>query len=292
MYGLKRRTVASFEEKVRNIRARYDRIDVFYSGVMLGEHKSRGEDLSSVASQAFDYVQSLAREGRADEAPQFIVVSDFETIAVYDLESKAPGEPIAAFKTAKTSSERRPYIPIGFLQPNIVTTTEIQMIPGATPYHFGILTSEMHMAWVRQVCGRLESRYRYSNKLVYNNFPWPQDVSERQRGVVEACAEEVLAVRASFKGQTLADLYDPLAMPKALREAHKDLDRAVDKCYRSAPFTGERQRVEYLFELYQKLTTPLTAETAGKKGAGAKRARPGAEGTGGKKSGRKERDEP
>jgi hypothetical protein len=95
--------------------------------------------------------------------------------------------------------------------------------------------------------------------LVYNNFPWPQDVSDRQRGVVEACAEEVLAARDTFKGQTLADLYDPLAMPKALRDAHKDLDRAVDKCYRAAPFTSERQRVEYLFELYQKLSAPLTA---------------------------------
>lgn len=106
----------------------------------------------------------------------------------------------------------------------------------------------------------MKSDYQYSVNIVYNNFPWPLDVSDRQRGVVEACAEEVLAVRDSFKGQTLADLYDPLAMPKTLRDAHKDLDRAVDKCYRSAPFESERQRVEYLFDLYQKLITPLTAE--------------------------------
>lgn len=157
------------------------------------------------------------------------------------------------------SSERRQYIPMGYLDRDTFAGDSCLVIPDATPYHFGILTSEMHMAWVRQVCGRLKSDFRYSNKLVYNNFPWPQDVSDRQRGVVEACAEEVLAVRASFKGQTLADLYDPLAMPKALRDAHKDLDRAVDKCYRAAPFTSERQRVEYLFELYQKLSAPLTA---------------------------------
>ncbi|MDP1660717.1 MAG: hypothetical protein Q8L55_02275 [Phycisphaerales bacterium] len=159
----------------------------------------------------------------------------------------------------KVSSERRHYIPIGLMEPSAIASDLLFVLTGTTPYHLGVLTSEMHMAWVRQVCGRLESRYRYSNKLVYNNFPWPQDVSDRQRGVVEACAEEVLAVRASFKGQTLADLYDPLAMPKALRDAHNDLDRAVDKCYRAAPFASERARVEYLFELYQKLVTPLTA---------------------------------
>ncbi len=157
------------------------------------------------------------------------------------------------------SSERRQYIPMGYLDRDTFAGDSCLVVPGATPYHFGILTSEMHMAWVRQVCGRIKSDLRYSNKLVYNNFPWPQDVSDRQRGVVEACAEEVLATRATFKGQTLADLYDPLAMPKALRDAHKDLDRAVDKCYRAAPFTSERQRVEYLFELYQKLSAPLTA---------------------------------
>jgi len=136
-----------------------------------------------------------------------------------------------------------------------------------TPYHFGVLTSEMHMAWVRQVCGRLESRYRYSNKLVYNNFPWPQDVSDKQRAAVEAAAQAVLDTRATFKGQTLADLYDPLAMPKPLRDAHKDLDRAVDKCYRPAPFESERARVEYLFTLYQQLIAPLTAPAKGRKRA-------------------------
>lgn len=159
----------------------------------------------------------------------------------------------------KVSSERRQYIPIGVMDPSSIASDLLFVLTGTTSYHFGILTSEMHMAWVRQVCGRLKSDFRYSNKLVYNNFPWPQDVSDRQRGIVEACAEQVLAVRAAHKGQTLADLYDPLAMPKDLRNAHKDLDRAVDKCYRAAPFTSERHRVEYLFELYQKLSAPLTA---------------------------------
>jgi len=101
IFGLKRKQVASFEEKVKNLKGAFDRIDVFYSGVMLGEHKSKGEDLSRAASQAFDYVHSLAREGRGDESPQYIVVSDFQTIVVYDLESDEPAKPAAQFKTAK-----------------------------------------------------------------------------------------------------------------------------------------------------------------------------------------------
>lgn len=170
----------------------------------------------------------------------------------------------------KVSSERRLYLPIGFMPPSVIVSGSALAVPGANLFHFGVLSSLMHMAWMRQVCGRLESRYQYSVNIVYNNFPWPQAVSDRQRGVVEACAQEVLDTRESFKGQTLADLYDPLAMPKALRDAHKDLDRAVDKCYRGAPFTSERQRVEYLFDLYQRLTAPLTAGTSSR-GRGAKR---------------------
>ena len=155
----------------------------------------------------------------------------------------------------KTSSERRTYIPIGFLSPDIITTTEIQMIPNATHFHFGILTSEMHMTWVRHVGGRLKSDYRYSNSLVYNNFPWPQDVSDKQKSAVESAAQAVLDAREQFPGQTLSDLYDPRTMPIVLRDAHNDLDRAVDKCYRPKPFDSERQRVEFLFDLYQKLTS-------------------------------------
>jgi len=165
----------------------------------------------------------------------------------------------------KVSSERRQYIPMGIMEPSAMASDLLFVLPEATSFHFGVLTSEMHMAWVRQVCGRLKSDFRYSNKLVYNNFPWPQNVSDKQKAAVESAARAVLDVRASFKGQTLADLYDPLAMPKALRDAHADLDRAVDKCYRAAPFTSERARVEYLFELYQRLVTPLTAPGKGRK---------------------------
>jgi hypothetical protein len=170
------------------------------------------------------------------------------------------------------SSERRTYIPMGFMEPSTVASNLAMIVTGASVYHFGILSSEMHMAWVRQFCGRLKSDFRYSKDIVYNNFPWPQEATDKQQAAVAAAAEHVLAVRDTFKDQTLADLYDPLAMPKALRDAHKDLDRAVDKCYRAQPFTSERQRVEYLFDLYQKLVAPLTAHAA-KKPARSKRTK-------------------
>ena len=113
------------------------------------------------------------------------------------------------------------------------------------------------MAWVRQVCGRLESRYRYSAKLVYNNFPWPPEITDKQQKTVEAAAQVVLDARAQYPNSTLADLYDPLSMPGDLLKAHQKLDRAVDRCYRPEPFLSDRLRVEYLFSLYEKLTSPL-----------------------------------
>ncbi len=149
------------------------------------------------------------------------------------------------------SSETRRYVPFGYFGPEVIIGDSCTAIPNATPYHFGVLSSEMHMAWMRQVCGRLESRYRYSNKLVYNNYPWP--------AAVEAAAQAVLNVRAKYPTSTLADLYDPLMMPAPLLKAHQELDRAVDRCYRPEPFPSDRHRVEYLFALYEKITTPLVA---------------------------------
>jgi hypothetical protein len=157
------------------------------------------------------------------------------------------------------SSENRKYIPIGFMPKTVIGSNLVLFVPHATLYHFGVLSSAMHMAWVRQVCGRLESRYRYSNKLVYNNYPWPESPSEKQLASVKAAAEVVLDVRGEHltKGATLADLYDSLAMPPELTKAHAALDRAVDRCYRSQPFSSDRQRVEFLFALYERITTPL-----------------------------------
>jgi hypothetical protein len=117
----------------------------------------------------------------------------------------------------------------------------------------------MHMAWVKTVCGRIKSDFRYSTNLVYNNFPWPEAPTDKQMAKVEARAQAVLDARALFSESTLADLYDPLSMPAELSKAHAELDRAVDACYGKRTFASDRERVEFLFGLYEKLTAPLTA---------------------------------
>jgi hypothetical protein len=176
----------------------------------------------------------------------------------------------------KVSSERRNFIPTGFMGTETLVSDLCFILPDATLYHFGILTSTMHMAWMRQVCGRLESRYRYSAGLVYNNFPWPENPDEKQKAAVEAKAQAVLDARAKYPISTLADLYDPLTMPADLVKAHAELDRAVDQCYRRPPFTSERQRVEFLFALYERYSTPLLPEEkkARKSSSRAKKAKP------------------
>ncbi|MEI7500570.1 MAG: DNA methyltransferase [Bacteroidota bacterium] len=155
------------------------------------------------------------------------------------------------------SSERRKYIPIGFQRKDDIANNLVFTIPDSANFHLGILSSEMHMAWVKYVCGRLESRFRYSKDIVYNNFPWPENPSEKQKKEVEDAAQKVLDTRAEFPGSSLADLYDPLTMPPALVKAHQELDKAVDLCYRPQPFPSEAKRIEFLFELYDKYTADL-----------------------------------
>jgi hypothetical protein len=157
----------------------------------------------------------------------------------------------------RVSSENRRYIPIGFMSREICVNDLVSIVPNATLFHFGVLTSQMHMAWMRQVCGRLESRYRYSNNLVYNNFPFPRDVSERLRQRVEQAAQAVLDARAEFPNETLANLYNPDLMPLRLQQAHRALDEAVDACYGRRRFNTDLERLEYLFELYRQYTEPL-----------------------------------
>ncbi|MCX7424863.1 MAG: class I SAM-dependent DNA methyltransferase, partial [Planctomycetia bacterium] len=166
----------------------------------------------------------------------------------------------------EVSSERRRFIPMGFMPQTTLCSNLVKLIPDATLFHFGVLTSTMHMAWVRQVAGRLKSDYRYSAKLVYNNFPWPEVVTEAKRQAVERAAQKVLDVREAYPDASLADLYDPLSMPADLAKSHAALDRAVDRCYRSRPFAGEVNRIEYLFKEYQRLASPLMpAKSARKK---------------------------
>ena len=152
------------------------------------------------------------------------------------------------------SSERRLFIPIAPMPPQVIASNLCLILPDATLYHFGILSSTLHNAWTRAVCGRLESRYRYSVGIVYNNFPWPPDPSEKQRAAIEAAAQGVLDARGGFPGASLADLYDPLAMPPELSRAHRRLDQAVDAAYGRRGFSGEAERVAFLFDRYRELT--------------------------------------
>ena len=155
------------------------------------------------------------------------------------------------------SSERRKYIPIGFFKKSTIVSNLCFAIPNATLYIFGVLMSKMHMTWVNYTCGRLKSDFRYSKNIVYNNFPFPKDPSDKNKKKVETAAQKVLDARANYPGSSLADLYDPLTMPPDLVKAHQQLDKAVDLCYRPQPFTNERNRIEFLFELYEAYTAPL-----------------------------------
>ena len=155
----------------------------------------------------------------------------------------------------RVSSERRRYAPIGFIYAGIVASDAVQIIPNATLYHFAVLTSNVHMAWMRVVCGRLKSDYRYSKEQVYNTFPWPSP-TEAQKANIEQTAQSILDVRAKYSGTSLADLYDEVTMPVDLRKAHQDNDRAVMQAYGfpvKSSFT-ESQCVAELFKLYQDLT--------------------------------------
>ena len=151
------------------------------------------------------------------------------------------------------SSERRRYVPMGFMKSDTIPTNLVLIIPDASLYHFGVLESNVHMAWMRAVCGRLKSDYRYSKDIVYNNFPWPE-VSDEQREKITETAQAILDARALYPDSSLADLYDELTMPPELRKAHQQNDRAVMAAYGFPITMTESECVARLFELYQKLT--------------------------------------
>lgn len=152
------------------------------------------------------------------------------------------------------SSERRKYIPIGFLDENWIVSNSAFVIYDAEPWVFGIITSEMHMTWVRTVAGRLESRLRYSSQLCYNTFPFP-NITDKQKEQINLHVFEVLDERAKYPEKTLAQLYDPDKMPKGLKDAHHQLDLAIERCYRLKPFESDTERLEYLFKMYEEMTT-------------------------------------
>jgi hypothetical protein len=200
------------------------------------------------------------------------VLKRAELVKKFRLDSKAPStQKFAATPTLfrdrnrpetfivvpRVSSEIRKFIPMGFFDINSIVSDTCMSIPNGTIYHFGILMSTMHMAWVKSVCGRLESRYRYSKDIVYNNFPWPQSVTRIQLSAIEAAAQKILDIRMQFPNSSLADLYYPTTMPEALIKAHNELDKAVDMAYRSQPFINEANRMVFLFELFERYTADL-----------------------------------
>lgn len=207
------------------------------------------ERLNKVKSFRENSVRKVTRE-LADNPGQFAFISHSETEYII---------------IPSVSSERRKYIPMGFMPSNIITSNLCLIIPHARLFHFGILTSRMHMSWIKTICGRLKSDFRYSNTIVYNNFPWPENPTEKQKQSIEEKAQKVLDVREQFPDSSLADLYDPLTMPPALVKAHNDLDKAVELAYRSQPFTSEANRMEFLFGLYEKYTADLFTVVGKKK---------------------------
>lgn len=197
------------------------------------------------------------REFRAQSARVgTLAIADFP--ARYNVEV-IPNRPFLVIP--KASSERREYVPIGWLQPPTIPSDLVFALMDADLWHFGVLTSRMHMAWLRHIGGRLKSDYRYSIGLVYNAFPWAE-VSEAQKQRVQQLAQAVLDARLHFPEATPADLYDATVMKAELRRAHKALDVAVDRLYRIGAFSSDRERVEHLFGLYERLSAPLTAAAA------------------------------
>ena len=159
------------------------------------------------------------------------------------------------------SSENRRYVPIGYMNADVIASDAVFMLPNATLYEFGMLCSTMHNAWMRTVCGRLKSDYRYSNTIVYNNYPWPKAPSSEARQALEVAAQGVLDARSQYDGKSLAWLYNTDTMPAPLRDAHDTLDEAVDDAYGYMGRDDDADRVAYLFERYRELTTLLPTAT-------------------------------
>jgi len=184
-----------------------------------------------------------------------------ETPTLYHV-NVLPGAPFLVIP--EVSTQRREYIPIGWLTPPIVPSNLVRVLKNANLVDFAFLTSAMHMTWVRTVGGRLGNSYRYSIGVVYNTFPLPPGMATGKTDLskVETLAQAVLDARSAHPDATLADLYDPDLMPPGLRRAHQRLDRAIDRLYRRSGFSSEQDRLHHLFALYEKMCTPLAISNA------------------------------
>jgi hypothetical protein len=207
-------------------------------------------DLKSMP-KVMERVKGVARARRESPTKSVREFAAYPTLFTQD---RQPTKTYIALP--EVSSESRRFIPVGFLDPKVVASNQLQVIEGGTLFHFAILCSTMHNAWMRTVAGRLKSDYRYS-PAVYNNLPWPNSPSDTQKQRIEAAAQAVLDARAEFPDSSLADLYAPLAMPPALVKAHQRLDAAVDAAYGRRTFKSDAERVAYLFGLYQEYTSLL-----------------------------------
>ena len=367
VFGVRRRSVARYEEHVAKLNNKSGFIDLFWPGVLIVEQKSAGRDLKKAYGQAGEYFDALRERDR----PRYILVSDFQTFELHDLAERATvsfpladlashveafgfivgvqrrkfrdqdpanieaselvgrlhdalddagyrGHDLERFlvrivfclfaddtgvfeprdilfdflesRTRQDGTDLGPMLaqlfqvldtpendrtatldeelarfegstyPIGWLEPPVIPSNKLRILDDATLSHFAVLTSAMHMAWMRTVTGRLESRYQYSIGIVYNTFPLPPGfLSGAHRSVLEPLAQAILDARAAWLDATLADLYDPDVMPPNLRRAHQRLDRAVDRLYKRSGFASERERVEHLFTLYEQMRAPLSA---------------------------------
>lgn len=157
----------------------------------------------------------------------------------------------------RVSSENRNIISMDIFPPDFIVGDTCLAIQNASLYHLGVLQSNMHMAWVKTVCGRLESRFRYSNEIVYNNFPWPENITPKQVQKIEDKMKVILDLRKLYPNVSRGKLYDIGETPPALVKAHNELDKAVDMAYRPQPFVNDANRMEFLFELYEKYTADL-----------------------------------
>jgi hypothetical protein len=211
--------------------------------------------ISKVASFRRGELAALSKANRPVQTRSLVTIALAATPTQYHVNVI----PKAQFLVVpQTSSERREYIPIGWLDPPVIPSDKLRLILAADKWHFGVLTSRTHMAWMRAISGRLKSDFMYSVGVVYNNFPWPE-ASAAQTERISTLAQAILDARTAHPGATLADLYDPDTMPPDLRRAHTALDKAVDQLYRRAPFANDRERVEHLFGLYEKLVAPVIA---------------------------------
>ncbi|MBY0408979.1 MAG: hypothetical protein K2Q97_02355 [Burkholderiaceae bacterium] len=222
----------------------------------------------------YDRVEKCKR-WRAEEG----IASDTIALAKTPTLFRETRNPSSYVVVPSVSSESREYIPFGFETAETIATNLCLVIEGAGLFEFGLLSSTMHNAWVRMTCGRLKSDYRYSKHIVYNNFPWPDQpvdlepnqpltLAQKAQAAIEIAAHAVLDARAQFPGSSLADLYDPLTMPPLLLKAHQKLDAAVDKAYQlcggKKSYASDAERVAFLFERYQQLTSLLPVAKTGK----------------------------